>query len=65
MGRKDLTWFSAFKPDLVITDIRMPKMDGLEMIRRLYEQKIPVHAVILSGYSEFEYAQKSYTVWGG
>lgn len=58
-GEEGLDLVLRFKPDLVITDIRMPKMDGLEMIRRLYEQKIPVHAVILSGYSEFEYAKKA------
>lgn len=58
-GEEGLDLILRFKPDLVITDIRMPKMDGLEMIRYLYEQKIMVHAVILSGYSEFEYAQKA------
>lgn len=58
-GEEGLDLILRFKPDLVITDIRMPKMDGLEMIRHLHEQKIPIHAVILSGYSEFEYAKKA------
>ncbi len=57
-GEEGLEMIQRFKPDLVITDIRMPKMDGLEMIKELYERKIPVHTIILSGYSEFEYAQK-------
>lgn len=57
-GAEGLEMILRFKPDLVITDIRMPRMDGLEMIRELYERKIPVHTIILSGYSEFEYAQK-------
>ncbi len=56
-GEEGLEMILRFKPDLVITDIRMPKMDGLEMVAALHERKIPLHAVILSGYSEFEYAR--------
>lgn len=58
-GEEGLEMVLRFKPDLVITDIRMPGMDGLEMVKQLYEHKIPLHAVILSGYSEFEYARKA------
>lgn len=58
-GQEGLEMILRFKPDLVITDVRMPKMDGLEMVQHLYERKIPFHAVILSGYSEFEYARKA------
>lgn len=58
-GEEGLEMILRFKPDLVITDIRMPKMDGLEMIRELNYRKFPVHTVILSGYSEFEYAKKA------
>lgn len=58
-GKDGLEMVLRFKPDLVITDIRMPGMDGLEMVRSLFEQKVRFHAVILSGYSEFEYARKA------
>lgn len=58
-GEEGLELVLRFKPDLIITDIRMPKMDGLEMVKNLYERKVPLHVVILSGYSEFEYAQKA------
>ncbi len=58
-GEEGLEMILRFKPDLVITDIRMPKMDGLEMIRELHRRNVPVHAVILSGYSEFEYAKRA------
>ncbi len=58
-GEEGLEMVLRFKPDLVITDVRMPKIDGLEMVKELYERKVPCHAVILSGYSEFEYARKA------
>lgn len=46
------------KPDILVTDIKMPFMDGLEL-SRLVKQELPeVKIIILSGYDEFEYAQE-------
>ncbi len=45
--------------DVVILDIKMPKMSGLEVSRYLYEHFPAIKIVILSGYAEFEYAQKT------
>ncbi|MCJ8014243.1 response regulator [Paenibacillus sp. KQZ6P-2] len=46
-------------PAVVFTDIKMPKMDGLELIRRVKENSPEIHFVIISGYDEFEYAQSA------
>ncbi len=46
------------KPDIIVTDIRMPYLDGLEMIAKLKAVACPAHFIVLSGYSEFEYAKK-------
>ncbi len=47
------------RPDILITDIKMPFMDGLEL-SRLVKQEIPdIKILILSGYDEFEYAKEA------
>lgn len=47
------------KPDILITDIRMPFMDGLELSRLVKKELPDIKILILSGYDEFEYAKKS------
>ena len=47
------------KPDLVITDIRMPGMDGLSLIEEAREYTPDTVFVVISVYQEFEYARKA------
>lgn len=47
------------KPDILLTDIRMPGLDGLELLRRVKDEMPQIHVIILSAYSEFEYARKA------
>lgn len=53
-GDEALKKFKKFKPDLVITDIAMPIMDGLDMAREIKEISDDVPIVVLSAYSEKE-----------
>ncbi len=46
-------------PDILMLDIRMPKMDGLEAARLIHEDFPWVKVIILSGYSDFEYARST------
>lgn len=46
-------------PDLVISDIRMPVLDGLGMLQKIKDEEIEVQAVLLTGYSDFEYARRA------
>lgn len=45
------------KPDLLITDIRMPKKTGIELLQEIRQQGIPVRTIVLSGYNDFEYVR--------
>ena len=47
------------KPDILITDIRMPFMDGLELSRLVKEELPDIKILILSGYDEFQYAKEA------
>lgn len=47
------------RPEIILTDIRMPNMDGLELIKQLKENRIQAKTIIISGYSDFDYAKKA------
>ncbi len=48
-----------YKPDIVITDIRMPGIDGLELMENLKRDLPKTKVIIVSGYDDFSYAQKA------
>jgi C4-dicarboxylate-specific signal transduction histidine kinase len=54
-GREGLECYRKYKPDLIITDIMMPVMDGLEMVEHIRQKDSNVRLVILSAYGDAEY----------
>lgn len=58
-GQEALDLLSEHNVNILFTDIRMPVMDGLQLIEKLYRCKIFLKIIILSGYGEFEYAKKA------
>lgn len=53
-GEEALGQIRSLQPDLVLTDIRMPKMDGIQLLSEIEKQSLPVETVIMSCYNEFE-----------
>lgn len=55
-GMKAEEYLEKYPVDLMITDIRMPKLDGISLIQKIAAKEMKTHVIILSGYSDFEYA---------
>ncbi|WP_199615794.1 response regulator [Paenibacillus alkalitolerans] len=60
--RRALESLDQAKPDLVIADIKMPGMDGLELSQRILEKHPRTKIVLLTSYKEFEYAKAALTI---
>lgn len=58
-GETALEMIKERKPDIVITDIRMPKINGLDLIRMTRELNWDTKFIVVSGYKEFEYAHRA------
>lgn len=58
-GKKALELIRIMKPDVVFTDIKMPYMSGIELIRAARAQKLASNFIILSAYAEFDYARQA------
>lgn len=58
-GKEALNFINREPVDVVLTDIKMPVMSGIDLAETLYKEKRDTMVVFISGYREFEYAQKA------
>lgn len=58
-GAEALEQFEKHWPDIILTDIRMPRMDGLEFIRQVKERRPETEFILISGYADFSYVKKA------
>ena len=58
-GRQAIAEVERCRPDLIISDVRMPVMDGLAMAEKLAEMNFDGAVIFYSGYSNFEYVRKA------
>ena len=58
-GEEALAMGEEFRPDLVVSDIRMPRMDGIQLAEKLVERYPSIKVIFLTAYNEFEYARQA------
>lgn len=58
-GFEGIEMFRKMNPDIIITDVRMPGLDGIEMIRKIKATDSHPEFIVISGYSDFEYARRA------
>jgi two-component system, response regulator YesN len=58
-GEEAVELVERYLPDLLVTDIKMPVLSGLDLVERIRATNADIRIVIISGYSEFEYARKA------
>ncbi|MDY4251587.1 MULTISPECIES: response regulator [unclassified Clostridium] len=58
-GKEAITYIKENKVDVVLTDVCMPFIDGIELSKYIHINNLEIDVIIFSGYNEFEYAQKA------
>lgn len=58
-GKQGLEFYKKYKPDLVLSDVRMPKMDGLEMSRKIKNNDPNIPIIVMTAFDEKEYLLKA------
>ena len=58
-GLQALEYVRKYEPDLLVTDIQMPELTGIELLHKIREELQDIDILIISGYREFEYARQA------
>lgn len=58
-GEEALALYEKYQPTVIITDIRLPKLDGISMMKALRKKKEKISFIVVSAYDDFQYAKES------
>lgn len=59
-GKNGFQLIKETSPDIVISDIKMPVMDGVQLVKKIEEHKLDLAVIILSGYKDFDFAKQAF-----
>ncbi len=59
-GREGLELYHQMQPDIILTDIKMPVMDGLELISQIRQEDTATKIIVMSGYDDFDLVRKAF-----
>lgn len=58
-GREAISYIRSYPVDVILTDIKMTFVSGLELAKYVFDRQLPIKMVLISGYKEFEFAQQA------
>lgn len=58
-GRKAWELIQQQQPDFIVSDIRMPELDGMQLLQKIREAHLPIQVLLVSAFGEFTYAQNA------
>jgi YesN/AraC family two-component response regulator len=61
-GKQALELVNELSPNLIISDIRMPMMDGVTLLEQVHDYFPYIRAIIVSGFSDFDYARRAISI---
>ncbi|QHQ60335.1 response regulator [Anaerocolumna sedimenticola] len=61
-GKEAYSKVMEYQPDIMITDIHMPVMNGVELVKKLYEEQVTTKIIFLTGYDDFEFIKVAFSV---
>jgi len=59
-AQKALSYLDEFRPDILITDIKMPGMSGLQLMEEILDRRPNIKCIVISGYGRFQYAKEAF-----
>jgi two-component system, response regulator YesN len=58
-GNEAINLINEYQPEIIFTDMRMPKRDGISLLKWLHQHDLPCKTIVVSGYDDYEYMRNA------